>query len=177
VAHRDVEATEPDLEPAEGLLEVELLEDHLAALLDLVLELAELLVLDLLGAAGAAVLELDLGLELEPAGHEALERGDEAGRVELEAAILGRTARAVRIRAVVVEGEPELAVAAELEGERVRPHAVGARRARRGEGGDAGQQEDGGAHRVEIDIHVQPRVNRGGEAPARAEGRGRRRVP
>ena len=91
-------------------------DQHLAALVDLELVLAELLVLELELRAGATMLELDLGLELYVVTKLTLELDHEAGGVEDQAVICRRPALLRLIRTVVVIGEQELAVAGQLLG-------------------------------------------------------------
>ena len=117
-AHGHVEVTGAEVEEvAEGALYVQLLQDHLAAFLHLLLELAEFLVLQLESASGPAVLELhlrfqlDLGqqfrLQLQGQPRDVHEGAVVASRAPGPALLVGAVVEAPVVEGVSPEADPQ----------------------------------------------------------------------
>ena len=114
-ADGDVEVAGTDVQGlAEGALDEQLLNDHLASFLDLLLELAELLVLQLQGAPGSPVLELHFRFQLQVGQQLRLELQCQPGDVDQGAAVGSRTlGQALLIGSVVEAPVVDLSVAAQ----------------------------------------------------------------
>ena len=124
---------------AEGALDVQLLQDHLAPFFDLLFVLAELLVLQLQGAPGSPVLELHFHLQLQVGQQLRLELQGKPGDVDEGAVVRSRAVgMALLVGAVIEAPVIDLAVAAQLQGDF--PRGRGKRHQEQKAGGGSARQ-------------------------------------